>query len=303
MLTVTLAILTSLVLFTSVTLLIYALFSVPVNVDRTPIQRRVAAAVGSEQEVSVFDHPVFGLPLRWSLGFAEQMQVLPLRERIRQDLDTSGNASGYTIDEYLAICLLTGLSLGGSVALLDVLAGGQLVFFTGPIALAAGFALPIVALRSSAKRRQLRIAKQLPYTLDLIGLTMAAGSSFNEAIRVLIRDQPNDDLNQELQLALAEMELGATRTKALSNMAERVPLDTLRSIVAAINQGEDLGTPLSGILKTQAEMLRVQRSVRAEKLAASASLRILLPTMLILIGVVILIFSPFVLRWSQGGLF
>jgi hypothetical protein len=49
-------------------------------------------------------------------------------------------------------------------------------------------------------------------------------------------------------------------------------------------------------------MLRMYRSVRAEKLSASASLRILVPSMLILLAVVIIVFAPLIIRRIQGEL-
>ena len=131
---------------------------------------------------------------------------------------------------------------------------------------------------------------------------MQACSGFNEAAETLIRDDPDDDLNQELQLALSEMQFGTTRAVALENIARRIPLETLRSIIAAVNQADALGTPLADILKTQADMLRNQRAVVAEKKSASASLKILVPSMLILAAVVIVVFGPIILRFTRGEL-
>jgi hypothetical protein len=45
----------------------------------------------------------------------------------------------------------------------------------------------------------------------------------------------------------------------------------------------------------------MQRSVRAEKLAASASLRILLPLMLILVAVALMLIAPMVIRYYTTG--
>jgi hypothetical protein len=50
-------------------------------------------------------------------------------------------------------------------------------------------------------------------------------------------------------------------------------------------------------------MLRMHRGVQAEKLSASASLRILVPSVLILVSVVIIVFSPLIIRALQGELF
>jgi tight adherence protein C len=119
----------------------------------------------------------------------------------------------------------------------------------------------------------------------------------------VIREDPNHPFNVELNTLLAEVDLGTTRALALVNLSSRIPLETLRSIVAAITQAESLGTPLSGVLKEQADLMRLQRSVRAEKLAAAASVRILLPSLLILMSVVLAVFAPIIIRALKGELF
>lgn len=168
------------------------------------------------------------------------------------------------------------------------------------MALALGFAAPLWSLRSSAKARMRRISKKLPYTLDLIALMMSAGSTFTEAIEAIIHDDPQDDFNQELRFAIAEMEMGITRAAALENITQRVPIDTLLSVVGAINQADRLGTPLSTILSVQAQMLRMYRSIRAEKLAASAGLKILLPTLLVLIAALLTLVGPIIIQIVRG---
>ena len=57
------------------------------------------------------------------------------------------------------------------------------------------------------------------------------------------------------------------------------------------------------VLHSQANLLRMQRSARAENAAAVASVRILVPSLLILMGVVVAVFSPMILRIIREGLF
>ena len=298
--TVGVAIAANLALFGAVFLGVHALFRYPVT-DTTPVHRRVAAAMGYRQS-GVFDIAVLRPVMSLMLHLARRIGVGALRRRVRQDLDASGNASGYTVDEQIAICLGLGFAFAAASATFQIATGSTLLLLNTPILFALGFYLPLLGLHSAAVARTQRISKQLPYTLDLVSLTMAAGSTFNEAVEVLIRDDPGDDLNAELRLVLHEIDLGTTRQRALEHLADRVPLDTLRSVVGAVNQAERLGTPMSGILKLQADMLRNQRSVRAEKLSASASMRILIPSMLILLGAVLVVFAPFIVRWYHGEL-
>lgn len=289
----------SLLVFGAVSLLVYAIFSGP-KVVEPPLHRRVAQAVGITRQ-TVFENPALAPVMNMGLQLAQTVRWPSLRANVRQHLMASGNPSGYGVNEYLALCVVLGLMAGLGVLMLELFMGSTAILLVGPVLIFLGFAAPILALRGEGKRRTNRIAKQLPYTLDLISLTMSSGSTFTEAVAALIRDQPDDDFNVELAIVLSEIDYGSTRAAALSNMADRIPLDSLRSIVGAVNQAESLGTPLSNILKLQADMLRNARSVRAEKLSASASLRILLPSMLILMAAMLAILGPFALAYMQGG--
>ena len=287
--------------FAAVALLIYGVFSYPAAMA-APAHRRVAAALGRDRE-TVFDKPALRPVLAIAMQVAQRVGLASLRAKLRRDLSASGNPSGYSVDEYLALCLLSGVGLGVVTAAIDLALGGSTLPLTLPVMTALGLAIPVLVLRGSARSRTRRIAKQLPYSLDLIALMVEAGASFNESIETLIRDDPEDELNAELRVVLSEIDLGTPRAQALANLAERVPLESLRSVVAAVSQADKLGTPLAAILKLQAEMMRQQRSVRAEKLSASASLRILIPSMLILLAVVAIVFAPFIIRAIRGELF
>lgn len=296
-----LQILMSLVVFVGVALPIYALFRYPVPPE-PPVHRRFAAALGADR-ATIFENPVLAPVMNQGLALTHRLNAPGIRKDIRQQLDACGNPAGYSVPEYLAICLVSAAALGTLSALLMVVAGSAAALLVGPVMAAIGFIVPMLALRNAGNRRCQKIGKQLPYTLDLISLTMAAGSNFTEAIQTLIHDEPDDNLNQELSIVLSEIDFGKPRAAALDNMAKRIPLESLRSIVGAVNQAETLGTPLSTILKLQSDMLRMQRGVQAEKLSASASLRILVPSVLILLAVVVIVFSPLILRGMQGSLF
>ena len=294
-----LQIVVSAMLFASVFLVLWSVFRFPAQTE-PPVHRRIALAMGAGQRNTMFEMPAMASVMSLALTVAQRFSINAIRERIRIDLDASGNRDGYSVDEYIAICLVSCVvvTIIGSIF-------AALLNFLDPLTVAAsgvvGFGLPLWLLHSAAQARVMRISKRMPYSLDLVALTMSAGSTFSEALNAIIRDDPNDDLNQELSIVMAEIDLGSTRAVALSNLAERIPLDALRSVVGAVNQAEALGTPLASILKSQSSMLRMTRSVRAEKLSASASLRILIPSMLILMAVILIVFAPALITWAIKG--
>lgn len=294
-------IIVSLLQFSAVFLLIYALFRNP-PAKEPPLNRRIAVALGTGQRSTVFESPAVGPIMAAALEISRRIPFAELRQRVRRDLNAAGNPSGYSVDEYLAICLVAAAVLGIFSGIASLLVTGGLSFTAMLFMVAVGFFVPLWTLGAEAKRRVSRIAKKLPYALDLIALMMGAGATFNEAIESIVRDDPEDDLNQELRIVQAEIEFGSSRALALFNMAERIGLESLHSIVGAINQSESLGSPLSDILKTQSITLRQHRTNMAEKAAAAASLKILIPSMLILIAVVLVVFGPLIVRGLGGRL-
>ena len=293
-------ILISLLVFSAVGLLVWSVFRIQAVSEPTAAQR-LARAMGTAPRKTVFELSLIG---PFMTAVAQWAQRFPLfRQRVRRDLEAAGNPSRYSVDEYLAICFLWAATLL-IVATLLIGRLGRLDFVTIIVLPLLGFAVPLWVLREAAQKRIRAISKQLPYTLDLIALMMGAGGSFTESIDTIVQDDPTDQFNQELRLVAAEIELGANRATALQNLAERIPLDSLRSVVGAVNQAEALGTPLASILTNQAAMLRMRRSVRAEEASATASLRILAPTVLILAASVLVMLGPDVIMWiarRQGG--
>ena len=281
--------------------LVSALFGQRGHAGLTP-QREAALLTGHADRRSVFEMPLLQ-PLMWLLlALVERLGMKGIKKAIRAQLIAAGSPSFYTTDEFLAVCLLWGIGLALGLEIITVLFSGQLSLLVLAIGFVLGTSLSVYWLVTQAAKRVRQIGRGVPYTLDLISLAMGAGATFTEAIRTVVREDPNHPFNVELSGVLAEMELGSTREQALKNLADRIPLENLRSIIAAVIQAEGLGSPLSEVLKQQADLLRLQRSVRAEKLAASASVRILLPGLLILMSVVLAVFAPLIILAIKGKL-
>jgi tight adherence protein C len=84
-------------------------------------------------------------------------------------------------------------------------------------------------------------------------------------------------LRNELRHALADMRAGAPRAEALKDLAQRVDLPALRSLVVALGQADQLGMSLGPVLRAQSAQRRAERFLRAEKLALEAPVKMLFP--------------------------
>ncbi|KPK85938.1 MAG: hypothetical protein AMJ81_02380 [Phycisphaerae bacterium SM23_33] len=285
-----------------VSVLVVAVFGQRGQAEMTP-EREVALATGHADRHTVFE--MAGLqPLMWLLlSLARTIQARQLKLKLRRILVAAGSPNFYTADEYLAVAMLWGLVGAAVLEGVNILVARSVSYTLPLVGFLAGTAAAIYWLHTRAAKRVREISRRMPYTLDLIALAMGAGATFTEAVRTVVHEDPDHPFNVELNSVLAEIDLGNTRRDALKNLADRVPLENLRSIIAAIIQAESLGTPLSDVLKQQATLLRLQRSVRAEKLAAAASVRILLPSLLIMMSVVLAVFAPIIIRAIRGELY
>jgi len=287
--------------FTSVFFFITALF-------RTPIETEDASAFRIEVDnvdrdtifESLFMRP-FLVPI---YHVVVRLNVPGLKRHILKLLLALGNPNQYTSDEYLVICTVWGL-VGSLVLWLGAwLIVGYLSLLALFCYLVVGFAVgsftAYLWLRERALARLRAIAKRLPYSLDLIAMAMDAGATFYEAAGAVIRDDPQDPLNQEFGMVVREIDFGRSRQDALTHLGQRIDVDGLDSIVSAVLQAEQLGTPLAEVLKLQANLLRMRRSMKAERRAGEAAVKMLVPSMLILMATVLVIFAPIIVRFVRG---
>lgn len=214
---------------------------------------------------------------------------------INREIQASGLPRFWTAEEYLARLELIALLLGPLFLYVCV----ELM---GPPGIVLAFVVTLLTawllrrrLASRARYRLLQIKRRMPFLLDLLTLLMEAGSTFLQALREAVDQFGQHAVGQEFGRVLSEISMGKNRTAALEAMRDRLSDDEITSIVGSIIQGEQLGTPLAKLFRTQADVLRIKRTQRAETIAGEAGVKMLLPAVLIMGSTVIIILGPFIL--------
>jgi len=250
--------------------------------------------------------PVLRLADPLVIGFAALARKLGLqghRAVAGRLLVRAGNPWGYAAEEYVGLCMTCALT----AFLL-----GLLVFstFSGELSLGKAALLGVVGywfawsnLRSAARARRVRIDRQMPFVLDLLSLTMGAGSSFLQSCETAVEGTARGPLQEELAQMLHEVRAGTPLREALQNMAKRTDSEEVGLFVAAVCQGEELGTPLTQIFETQSNMNRFRRTKAAEQAAAKIPNRMAVPTTLLMLSVLMLLFGPIIVKAVRGGMF
>jgi tight adherence protein C len=170
----------------------------------------------------------------------------------------------------------------------------------------AGFYLVPYILRFLGRRRQDRIDKALPDTLDLLIVCMEAGLSLQATIN-RVSDEVKSisiDLFKELQLTNAELRTGISREVALRNLGERTGVQNVKALVGLMIQSDKMGASIVQSLRTHAAFLRVQRSQRAEEQAAKLPVKILFPLLLCIFpAIFVVVLGPAAIQMMKSSFF
>lgn len=161
------------------------------------------------------------------------------------------------------------------------------------LAALGGYNYPLLALNREAVKRRNDILKQLPTTLDLLTICVEAGLSLQAGLFKVVEKTRPSPLRDEIDQVLREIQLGRPRAESLKDMAKRINLKEVNSVVLAMVQAENMGTSVAKSLRIQSEIARESRWMRAQEQAFQAPVKLSFPLVFFIFPVIfIVIFGP-----------
>jgi tight adherence protein C len=157
----------------------------------------------------------------------------------------------------------------------------------------AGWLIPAFMMSSRGKRRVRTIARGLPDALELMVVCVEAGLSLDDSLDRVVAElgESHPALADELALLSADLKILPSREQALANLADRVDLPSIRSIVGTLAQTMRFGTPLAHAMKVVATEMRndvlVAMEEKANRLPALMTVPMIvfiLPTIMLILG-------------------
>jgi tight adherence protein B len=146
-----------------------------------------------------------------------------------------------------------------------------------PIVLLVGAVIGFFLPRFYVKRRQggrlNQFNKQLPDTITLLANALRAGSSFLQAVELVVRES-RPPISTEFQRVIREVNLGLPFEKALENMVRRVKSEDLDLMATAISIQYQVGGNLAEILDSIAYTIRERVRIKGEIRTLTAQQRI-----------------------------
>ena len=227
-------------------------------------------------------------------GLAAGPTDLPAR------IEAAGRPAGLGVRE-LTAAKLAGAAVAGALgAAMGSLAPGRLGFLVTLGAPVVGFLAPDLWLRRLADERARRVRRELPVLLDLLRVTVEAGSSLAEALRS-VGERAAGPLAIELRATGREVALGVPLADALDGLCRRVPLPEVTALVAALERARRHGAPLAETLSAQARDARFALARRIREEAARAGPKIQLVVALLLVPSVLLLVAAALASALLGG--
>lgn len=257
--------------------------------------------VQSKNKIINFSRP---LVHQLTLQHALKIRNEGYRASVRKYIKTGGLSAELNEDEFIGLQILWGVLF--PIFLLILNFSLQLGLPVGMVLGMGliGFYLPQIHAKGAKKQRELSVRSDLPFFIDLLALSVEAGLDFFSAIQKIVDKAQGTDsvLAEEFSIVLKDIKIGAAKTQALKDMAERLDMNEVTSFVAVLIDAESTGASISQVLKDQSVQMRLERFVRAEKAGARASQTILIPLMLfILPAVFIIVFGPVAVSFVYGG--
>ncbi len=195
----------------------------------------------------------------------------------------------------LAIFMVIRIVLAGGGAVLAYLASPAsylpLPIVLAVIAATAGWLLPVMTIAYKLKQHRRSVASALPNALELLAICVGAGLSLEAALQRVAKEirLSSEALGDEFSLTWAEISISPSREQALLNLAGRVGLPAVKSVIGTLIQSLRYGTPLAQSLRNAANDMRNRQMIEMEERATGLPAMLTVPMMLFIMPAVFLI--------------
>ena len=119
--------------------------------------------------------------------------------------------------------------------------------------------------------------RQMPEFLDILGLGLSAGLSFDASL-ALFCDRRDCELSREIRAAMLSWQMGMEgRSEALSSLSARLGSPSFEGFCSAATEALSFGAPLAQTLERQAASIRQEQRSRVQERIEKVPVKILVP--------------------------
>lgn len=171
----------------------------------------------------------------------------------------SGNPWGVTKMEFLALRVAYAFVYSLTAAFFAIIIQpglllGVLIFITLAY---LGWKKPVSKYRGIAKARSRDFKRHFPEMLDYLTMIMSDGNyTFSNAIETVLPYLPKSSVKEEFSRVVDSVNAGINTETALNELSARLPSPALEAFVKAVNNANQLNTPMDSLMRTRAKKSR-----------------------------------------------
>lgn len=213
----------------------------------------------------------FGQPFQGSALFGAMSREQ--EERQRDAIMRSGlKISALMFWASKIICVAVGIMVG---ILIGAKLSGLATVAAGGLGAMVGYILPELYLLQKRHEWRNNIERELPNALDLMSISMAAGSTFDDAVRT-VAENSQGALAEGFRDVLANARF-MDITDALKQFADNAGVQPLTIFVASLIQARQTGAQFVEVLENQAQTVRTYRRQKLEEEINKIGTKMLIP--------------------------
>lgn len=213
----------------------------------------------------------------WTYWLAICNPLLSWRHRHRIQALARDRSEQYSEKIFATQCALAMLACIVGIAFAWVRQGSFLSLLMILISIVLAFFYPLISLKRQQQLQNEAIRKDLPFSLDLLSLSLEAGMSFYSAFLLCVGRMPVCVLQKQFQYVIDDIRTGQRQEQAFQLLSQRLQVQEIDAFVSAILQSLELGSSISITLRQQAIQRRQERFLRAEKKALEAPVKMIFP--------------------------
>ena len=155
-------------------------------------------------------------------------------------------------------------------------------------------------LAQQSKLWQARFHQRLSFSIDLMALTMKAGSTIDQSLQAVLDENEGHPIGDEFKEIVQQHQNGTPLLECFENFRKRMRDKDVNEVVFTATNAERYGAANADTYLRLATQMRDRRSQRAEKMIGEAKTMMALPNFLFLMSGALAIVGPFSLQMAQA---
>lgn len=176
----------------------------------------------------------------------------------------------------------------------------HMAIFLGVMMSCLFYLMQQVKLTQKSKLWQARFHQRLSFSIDLIALTMKAGSTIDRSLQAVLDENEGHPIGDEFKEIVQQHQNGTPLEECFDNFRRRMRDKDVNEVVFTAINAERYGGANADTYLRLADQMRIRRSQRAEKLIGEAKTMMALPNFLFLLSGALAIVGPFGLQMAEA---